>query len=98
MKEIKKINNNVKTMSFSDLYSMYNFVNGMNIHNLNPAMKSIVKNKSIELENEIFVRIFSFNPHDNKQTAELHGKDPIQVLQSIEKTFIVASPDKSENK
>lgn len=100
MKEIKKLDRNIKTISFSDLYSMYNYVHSMNINNLNPAMKSMIKNKSIELENEILVRIFDINPYSSdgdKQVAEVKGKDPIQVLKSInDKTLI--SPDTIENK
>lgn len=104
MKEVKKLDTNIKTVSFSDLYSMYNFVNGMNIKNFNPAMKSIVKNKTIELENEIYMRLFNLNPFkDNTENkvAEVKGKDPIKVLQSLDtndKTFVVAPSDVESDK
>jgi len=73
----------MKDLSFSDLYAMYLFVcgdpNNKGFGATSQEQKAIVGKKKIELENELYVRVYGFNPHSKSETVTIVGQKPEDI-------------------
>lgn len=99
----KQTVSDLKKLSFSDLYSMYMFVNAFNNATFGKKVraKDLFRVKVAELEAELYSRVFGVNPFalDKAETAvippaleDVKGEDPLKVIESFkQKTFIVAT-------
>ena len=95
----KKVNQGLKKLSFSDLYSMYIFVNSLNntTFGKRTGAKAMVRGKLNLIEDELYGRVFGENPFKidslvEQQMVEFNGEDPIKVVESFskEQNFIVS--------
>ncbi len=84
-KKISKTNTtkvNVKTASFSDLYALYSFVNGINNMIFGQKWEKIkdpVRNRFKEIEEELCNRAFGFNIFEKPEVVMIEGQDPLKV-------------------
>src|SRR5690349_8857211 len=99
----KQVVSDLKKLSFSDLYSMYTFVNAYNNATFGKKVKAkeLFRAKVAELEAELYSRVFGVNPFllDKGDGTvippaleDVKGQDPLKVIESFKQpTFIVAS-------
>lgn len=88
---------NIKELSFSDLYSMYSFVNNLNNTSFGKKedLKKLFRDKLKDVEGELYNRTFGKNPFvqekaepntESKEvvsTSEIVGQNPIDVISSF---------------
>ena len=74
----------IKCMAFLELYKLYQFVCSCPINN-NDVAKRTIKNRIVEIEEELYIRAFGFNPYKPlpKVVAHVEGQDPVDVLNQI---------------
>src|SRR5574337_940772 len=84
-----KVRVSIKALSFSDLYNMYSFVNGLNnvsFGQQKAEVKKLLRDKLKEIENELHDRTFGKNPFISKKDeikASMENKEVIETSEIV---------------
>lgn len=97
-KIVKKTSTNktsIKDMSTSDLYALYLFVsndgNNRGFGMTSPMAKAVVREKQREIEQELYLRAYGYNPFEEYK-QEFHGMKPEDI--DLDKVVVYSGPDK----
>lgn len=85
----------MKDLSFSDLYSMYLFVSGdanfKGFGGTSPEAKKIIREKQKEIEEELYQRVYGFNPFvKHRKEAVFLGIKPEDI--DLDRVLVVRHP------
>jgi len=87
----------IKEMSTADLYALYIFVsndgNNRGFGMTSPKAKDIVRGKQKELENELYIRAYGYNPFEEHKVVAVHeGVKPEDI--DLDKVLVVTGDNK----